>query len=137
MRFNRGASDYFKGGNRVHWLAAGLSSFMSGFSAWTFTGAAGLAYQHGLVAILLYVGNASRSCSATSSSPRAGGARAIGTVMEYLVDRYDERTRQAFSWTTIFFQLFTGAAMLYGLALFVAPACGWPLSVDDRRLAAR
>ena len=58
MRFNRGASDYFKGGSRIHWLAAGLSSFMSGFSAWTFTGAAGLAYQHGLVAILLYVGNA-------------------------------------------------------------------------------
>ncbi len=58
MRFNRGASDYFKGGNRIHWLAAGLSSFMSGFSAWTFTGAAGLAYRQGLVAILLYVGNA-------------------------------------------------------------------------------
>jgi Na+/proline symporter len=48
--------------------------------------------------------------------------------MEYLVDRYDERTRQVFSWTTIFFQLFTGAAMLYGLAVFVAPACGWPIS---------
>jgi len=34
-RFNRGASDYFKGGNRIPWLVAGLSSFMSGFSAWT------------------------------------------------------------------------------------------------------
>src|SRR6185312_15522597 len=56
-RFNRGASDYFKGGNRIPWLVAGLSSFMSGFSAWTFTGAAGLAYQHGLIAILLYLGN--------------------------------------------------------------------------------
>ena len=28
----------------------------------------------------------------------------------------------------VFFQLFTGAAMLYGLAVFVAPACGWPIS---------
>jgi len=26
MRFNRGASDYFRGGSRIHWLAAGLSS---------------------------------------------------------------------------------------------------------------
>src|SRR6185295_16614947 len=58
MRFNRGASDYFKGGSRIHWLAAGLSSFMSGFSAWTFTGAAGLAYRNGLVTIILYLGNA-------------------------------------------------------------------------------
>jgi solute:Na+ symporter, SSS family len=128
MRFNRGASDYFKGGNRVHWLAAGLSSFMSGFSAWTFTGAAGLAYQHGLVAILLYVGNACTFLLGYFLFAVRWRRARIGTVMEYLVDRYDERTRQAFSWTTIFFQLFTGAAMLYGLALFVAPVCGFSLS---------
>ena len=134
MRFNRGASDYFKGGNRIHWLAAGLSSFMSGFSAWTFTGAAGLAYQHGLVAILLYVGNAATFLLGYFLFAQRWRRARIGTVMEYLVDRYDERTRQVFSWTTIFFQLFTGAAMLYGLAVFVAPACGWPISVDDPRL---
>jgi SSS family transporter len=128
MRFNRGASDYFKGGSRIHWLAAGLSSFMSGFSAWTFTGAAGLAYQHGLVAVLLYVGNACTFLLGYFLFAARWRRARIGTVMEYLVDRYDERTRQAFSWTTIFFQFFTGAAMLYGLALFVAPTCGWPLS---------
>ncbi|MFI4943982.1 MAG: hypothetical protein ACHP85_12000, partial [Burkholderiales bacterium] len=124
MRFNRGASDYFKGGNRIHWLAAGLSSFMSGFSAWTFTGAAGLAYRQGLVAILLYVGNACTFLLGYYLFAARWRRARIGTVMEYLVSRYDERTRQAFSWTTIFFQLFTGAAMLYGLALFVAPVCG-------------
>ena len=43
MRFNRGAAEYFRGGSRVPWLVAGLSCFMSGFSAWTFTGAAGVA----------------------------------------------------------------------------------------------
>jgi SSS family transporter len=128
MRFNRGASDYFKGGSRIHWLAAGLSSFMSGFSAWTFTGAAGLAYQHGLVAILLYVGNACTFLLGYFLFARRWRRARIGTVMEYLVDRYDEKTRQAFSWTTIFFQLFMGATMLYGLALFVAPTLGWPLS---------
>ncbi len=128
MRFNRGASDYFKGGSRIHWLAAGLSSFMSGFSAWTFTGAAGLAYQHGLVAVLLYVGNACTFLLGYFLFAQRWRRARIGTVMEYLVDRYDEKTRQAFSWTTIFFQFFMGGAMLYGLALFVAPTCGWPLS---------
>jgi solute:Na+ symporter, SSS family len=128
MRFNRGASDYFKGGSRIHWLAAGLSSFMTGFSAWTFTGAAGLAYQRGLVAVLLYVGNACTFLLGYFLFARRWRRARIGTVMEYLVDRYDEKTRQAFSWTTIFFQLFMGATMLYGLALFVAPTCGWPLS---------
>jgi SSS family transporter len=128
MRFNRGATDYFKGGSRIHWLAAGLSSFMSGFSAWTFTGAAGLAYQRGLVAVLLYVGNACTFLLGYFIFAQRWRRARIGTVMEYLVDRYDEKTRQAFSWTTIFFQLFMGATMLYGLALFVAPTCGWPLS---------
>jgi hypothetical protein len=100
---------------------------MSGFSAWTFTGAAGLAYRQGLVAILLYIGNASTFLLGYYLFAARWRRARIGTVMEYLVDRYDERTRQAFSWTTIFFQLFTGAAMLYGLALFVAPACGFSL----------
>ena len=38
MRFNRGAAEYFRGGSRIPWLVAGLSCFMSGFSAWTLTG---------------------------------------------------------------------------------------------------
>jgi len=128
MRFNAGAADYFKGGNRVHWLAAGLSSFMSGFSAWTFTGAAGLAYQHGIVTVLLYVGNASTFLLGYYVFATRWRRARISTVMEYLVERFDERTRQTFSWSTTFFHLFTGASMLYGLSLFVAPTCGWPVS---------
>ncbi len=127
MRFNRGAADYFKGSNRIHWLAAGLSSFMSGFSAWTFTGQAGMAYQGGLVAVLMYVGNALTFLLGYWIFAARWRRARIGTVMEYLVDRFDERTRQAFSWTTIVFQFFIGASQLYGLALFVGPACGWPL----------
>jgi len=127
-RFNRGASDYFKGGNRIPWLVAGLSSFMSGFSAWTFTGAAGLAYQQGLIAILLYIGNAVTFLLGYFIFAVRWRRARISTVMEYLVERFDERTRQAFSWTTVFFQLFTGASMLYGLGLFVASTSGLPLT---------
>src|SRR5215831_6032272 len=58
MRFNRSASEYFRGGSRIPWLVAGLSTFMSGFSAWTFTGGAGVAYKSGVAAIGLFVGNA-------------------------------------------------------------------------------
>lgn len=58
MRFNRGAAEYFRGGSRIPWLVAGLSCFMSGFSAWTFTGAAGVAYRVGVAATGLYTGNA-------------------------------------------------------------------------------
>src|SRR5215472_7428299 len=57
IRFNRTASEYFRGGSRIPWLVAGLSAFMSGFSAWTFTGAAGVAYKSGIAVIGLYIGN--------------------------------------------------------------------------------
>lgn len=126
-RFNKNASDYFRGGNRIPWLVAGLSSFMSGFSAWTFTGAAGLAYRSGLIAVLIYLGNAlTFMLGYWLFAVRWRRAR-ISTVMEYLVERYDERTRQVFSWGTVAFQLFTGASMLYGLGLFVASTCDLPL----------
>jgi solute:Na+ symporter, SSS family len=126
-RFNRDASNYFRGANRIPWLVAGLSSFMSGFSAWTFTGAAGLAYQKGLVAILLYLGNAATFLLGYWVFAVRWRRARISTVMEYLVERFDERTRQAFSWSTVLFQLFTGASMLYGLGLFVASTCNLPL----------
>jgi SSS family solute:Na+ symporter len=126
-RFNKTASDYFRGANRIPWLVAGLSSFMSGFSAWTFTGAAGLAYQHGLIAVLIYLGNAATFLLGYWLFAVRWRRARISTVMEYLVDRFDERTRQAFSWSTVLFQLFTGASMLYGLGLFVASTCDLPL----------
>ena len=126
-RFNKNASDYFRGANRIPWLVAGLSSFMSGFSAWTFTGAAGLAYQHGLIAILLYLGNAATFLLGYWVFAVRWRRARISTVMEYLVERFDERTRQTLSWSTVLFQLFTGASMLYGLGLFVASTCNLPL----------
>jgi len=127
MRFNKGASDYFKGGNRIPWLVAGLSCFMSGFSAWTFTGAAGIAYRHGIVIALLYLGNGVTFLVGYFVFAQRWRRTRISTTMAYLVERFDETTRQTFSVATVFFQLFMGASMLYGLSLMVASTCGFPI----------
>ena len=128
MRFNRGAAEYFRGGSRIPWLVAGLSCFMSGFSAWTFTGAAGVAYRAGVAATGLYIGNAlSFLLGFFVFSTRWRRSR-VTTVMEYLTGRFNQTTHQTFSWTTILFQLFTSASMLYGLSLFVSSACGFPVT---------
>ncbi len=127
MRFNQGASDYFKGGNRIPWLVAGISSFMSGFSAFTFTGAAGIAYREGVVAIALYLGNACTFLLGYWIFAVRWRRSRITTTMEYLSERFDQRTRQTFSLTTVFFQLFMGASTLYGLGLFVGSICGLPI----------
>ena len=127
MRFNKDAADYFKGGNRIPWLVAGLSCFMSGFSAWTFTGAAGIAYRDGIVVILLYLGNAVCFLLGYFVFAQRWRRTRITTPMAYLVERFDERTRQVFSIVSVFFQLFAGASVLYGLGLMAASAFGYPI----------
>ena len=127
MRFNKDASDYFKGGNRIPWLVAGLSCFMSGFSAWTFTGAAGIAYRDGIVIILLYVGNAFSFLLGYFVFAQRWRRSRVTTTMGYLVERFDEPTRQLFSVASVFFQLFIGGSVLYGLGLMVASTCGFPI----------
>src|SRR5450432_126875 len=125
LRFNRGAAEYFRGGNRIPWLVAGLSCFMAGFSAWTFTGAAGVAYRSGIAAIGLYIGNALSFLLGYFVFAKRWRRSRITTVMEYLSGRFNPTTHQVFSWTTISFQLFTSASTLFGLSLFVSSACGF------------
>jgi solute:Na+ symporter, SSS family len=127
MKFNRGAAEYFRGGNRIPWLVAGLSSFMAGFSAWTFTGAAGVAYRAGIAVIGLYLGNALSFVLGYLVFARGWRRSRITTVMEYLSARFNQTTRQTFSWTTVIAQLFMSASTLYGLSLFVSSACGLPV----------
>jgi solute:Na+ symporter, SSS family len=128
MRFNRTAAEYFRGGSRIPWLVAGLSCFMAGFSAWTFTGAAGVAYRAGVAATGLYVGNALSFLLGYFVFAKRWRRSRITTVMEYLTGRFNRATHQTFSWTTILFQLFTSASTLYGLSLFVSSACGFPVT---------
>ena len=128
MRFNRGAAEYFRGGSRIPWLVAGLSCFMSGFSAWTFTGAAGVAYRSGIAATGMYIGNALSFLLGYMVFAVRWRRSRITTVMEYLSGRFNPTTHQVFSWTTILFQLFTSASTLYGLSVFVSSACGFPVT---------
>jgi SSS family solute:Na+ symporter len=127
MKFNKGASDYFKGGNKIPWLISGLSAFMTGFSAWTFTAASGIAYDHGIIIILMYIGN---SCTFLFGywlfAVRWRRSR-ISSPMEYLSERFDQPTRQTFSISTVFFDLFMVAVWLFALGEFMSAACQIPI----------
>ncbi|HLP14998.1 MAG TPA: Na+:solute symporter, partial [Bacteroidota bacterium] len=47
-RKNKNTDDYFKGGGKIPWLLAGLSNWVSGFSAFMFVAAAGFTYVNGI-----------------------------------------------------------------------------------------
>ena len=128
MRFNSGAKEYFRGGSRIPWLVAGLSAFMSGFSAWTFTGAAGVAYRSGIAVIGLYIGNALAFLLGYFFFAARWRRTRITTVTEYLTARFGQATHQIFSWATIGLQLVTSGVMLFGLSLFIAAASGYSVT---------
>ena len=54
-RRNRGGTDFFAGGRAIPWWVAGVSLYMGNFSAWLFTGGAGMIYKttgYGLIFFL-------------------------------------------------------------------------------------
>jgi SSS family solute:Na+ symporter len=53
-RMSKSTSDYFRAGGAMPWWITGTSSWVAGFSAWTFTGAAGMIYETGTVVLCLY-----------------------------------------------------------------------------------
>ncbi len=127
MKFNKGASDFFKGGNKIPWLISGLSAFMTGFSAWTFTAASGIAYNHGVIIILMYVGNALTFLFGYWLFAVRWRRSRISSPMEYLSERFDQPTRQTFSISTVFFDLFMVAVWLFALGEFMSVACQVPV----------
>ena len=129
MKFNRGAADFFKGGNKIPWLVSGLSAFMAGFSAWTFTAASGIAYDEGIIIILLYIGNAFTFLFGYWLFAVRWRRSRISSPMEYLEQRFDSNTRQTFAWSTVFFDLFMVAVWLFALGQFVSVATQIPVQV--------
>ncbi len=121
--------DFFIGGNRMSWWFAGMSVFMAGFSAWTFTGAAGLAYQNGPVAILyFYLGQGLGFLfAALLVAHRCRRTRKI-TTMEVVHSRYGRLTEQTVMVLQLFSAVPMGAIWLTGLALFFSVAFGIPMA---------
>ena len=50
----RRRSDYFAGGNQIPWWLAGISHYMSSFSAFAFIAYAQMGYTYGWVAVTLF-----------------------------------------------------------------------------------
>ena len=56
-RFNRNLSDFIRGGAQGTWWIVGMSMFISGISAFTYTGAASAAFQAGPSLFAMYFAN--------------------------------------------------------------------------------
>jgi len=127
MRFMRVGADFLKGGNRVEWWVAGMASFMSGFSVWTFTGGAGFAYRQGVIGVFLMFLAVPAFLFGYVFFAQAWRRSRVSTVVEYIRSRFGEGTHKIFSWLTGPSQLMFGSVRLFALSSFMSIALGVPV----------
>ena len=127
MRFMRVGTDFLKGGNRVEWWVAGMASFMSGFSVWTFTGGAGFAYRQGVIGVFLMALAVPAFFFGYIVFAQCWRRSRVTTVVEYIRSRFGEGTHKTFSWLTGPSQLMFGSVRLFALSSFMSVALGVPV----------
>ncbi|USD67451.1 sodium:solute symporter family protein [Vibrio sp. SCSIO 43136] len=117
---NRSTSDYFRGGGKMLWWMVGSTAFMTQFSAWTFTGAAGKAFNDGFAVSLVFLGNAfAYLCGYLYFSPRFRQMR-VDTPTEGVRRRFGNQNEQFFSWALIVFSFIGAGIWLNALGVFAS-----------------
>lgn len=129
-KLNKDTSDYFRNGCKGTWWLVGASAFMTSFSAWTFTGASGVAYESGWSVLIIYMANAfAFFIGALFMAPWFRQLRAI-TVPEVIEKRFGPKTQQFYAWFNVVTNLFYAALWLYGLAIFCTSVLGENIKIQ-------
>ncbi len=119
-RFSSGISDYFRSGCRGTWWLVGSSAFMQMFSAWTFTGAAGAAFEAGWSVMVIFGANVfALFLTFLFLGPWFRQLRAI-TAPEIIRLRFGPATQQSYAWLQGMMGLLYAAIWLWGLSTFVS-----------------
>ncbi len=117
--FSKTASDYFRGGGGMLWWVVGSSTFMTSFSAWSFTGGAAKAYETGTFFLLLFLCNfIGLFFTYFYTSARFRQMRII-TAIEAVRKRYGNANEQVFTWLPMAFRVLAGGVGLYAIAVFM------------------
>ncbi|MEX0330982.1 MAG: hypothetical protein AB3N64_06110 [Puniceicoccaceae bacterium] len=128
-RFNQNVDDYFRNGCRGSWWLVGSSAFVANFTAWTFTGAAGVAFTAGWsVMVIFMIAPTTALITAIFFADKFRQIRAI-TAPEVLRRRFGGATEQFYSYFGILNNLLISSIQLYGLAIFGAAIFGFDIEV--------
>ena len=87
-RFVKNAKDFFSGGKKVPWWMGAISSYMAMISSFVFIAHAGVAYQDGLVAILVFWSTVFAIVAGSWIFAWRWQRAQVTTPMEYLERRY-------------------------------------------------
>ncbi|MEM1330134.1 MAG: hypothetical protein AAGG07_06200 [Planctomycetota bacterium] len=118
--FNKDVSDYFRSGCRGTWWLVGSSAFMQLFSAWTFTGAAGAAFEAGWSVMVIFAANVLAFFLVfLFLGPWFRQLRAV-TAPEIIRLRFGPTTQQMYAWLQGALGVLYASIWLLGLSTFMA-----------------
>ncbi|NJL76305.1 MAG: hypothetical protein HC892_16100, partial [Saprospiraceae bacterium] len=132
--FVKNVGDYFKGGGTIPWYVGGISNFMTLFSTFVFVAYAGIAYEHGLVAlVVIWCAVPATIIGATVFAHRWRRA-GIASPVEFMEVRFNASVRQIFSWGGLGFRILDNMVRLYAIGIFVSTAT--PMNLETSILVA-
>src|SRR6478736_6038645 len=124
-RKNKGADDFFKASGQVPWFVAGVSSWVSGFSAFMFVAAAGFTYKNGSGTALLFTGATWAYLGGYFYFAPMWRRARIDAPLQFLTRRYSSSTTYFYTVTAILPQIIGIGQGLYILCIFVSTALGF------------
>jgi SSS family solute:Na+ symporter len=128
-KYIKSANDFFKSSNRLPWWVAGLSCFMSNFSAWTFTGGAGFIYNNGISGAAMLWGSSVAVLFAYFFLAKRWRRSRVMTITQFLTERYNDFVHQFYSWIYLIMKWVIVGLQLLAMSIFISVAIGLDLSL--------
>ena len=126
----KNASDMFAAGGRSPWWLSGLSAFMTMFSANTFVVWGGVAYEYGLVAVLINLCYGIAALAAGYTVAGRWNRLGIRTPAEYVERRFGRGALHFYTWFMMVFRIVGSGGALYAIATLTIAVIGGGDSVQ-------
>lgn len=128
--FVKDINAYTKGSSTIPWAVAGISNFMGLFSTFVFVAYAGIAYEHGLVAVTVFWSTVPACIVAAMFFAKRWRRAGVSTPIEYLETRFNQPVRQTIGWLGLIMRILDNMVRLYAIGVFLTavtplslPAC--------------
>ena len=129
-RHMKTVDDYFHGSGAVPGWAAGISAYMTNFSAYSFVAIASVVFLNGSAGLLLETGPALAFYLGATLLATRWYRSGVTTPVEFLEERYGKGTRQVFAWLGIILGLIGSGMRIYALGHLIHSMLGFPLAVS-------
>jgi solute:Na+ symporter, SSS family len=134
-RMVNNSSDLFAAGGRSPWWISGLSAFMTMFSANTFVVWGGIAYQHGLVAVMINLCYGVAAIAVGFTVAGKWRAMGIATPADYIDLRFGRAALHFYTWFMMAFRIIGTGGALYAIARLMLAVISGGDSTSDAALS--